>query len=82
MKFNGDKTATLFVGQVLGPGNDGLMRQITDVWFDEEDGATYVDADVVQQAPAGSNLRYWGSQDPQADVPEVRERIPDKVTPR
>lgn len=82
MRFKGNRVATIRVGEVMGPGNDGLYRQVTDCWFDDVDGHTYVEAEIVNMAPEGRNLRYYGSTDPDAEPPEVRERIPDKVTPR
>lgn len=82
MRFKGDKADSIRVGEVMGPGADGLYRQVTDAWFDEEEGYTYVEAEIVEMAPPGENLRYYGSVDPDAGPPPVRERIPDKVTPR
>ncbi|WP_142282908.1 hypothetical protein [Mycobacterium aquaticum] len=82
MRFKGDKTATIHVGQVMGPGPDGFFRQVTDVWFDEIDRHTYVEAEVVQMAPPGENLRYYGGRDPDEPVPPTRERIKDRVRPR
>ncbi|WP_319456908.1 MULTISPECIES: hypothetical protein [unclassified Mycobacterium] len=82
VRFKGDKVASIRVGEVMGPGHDGFYRQVTDVWFDKIDGHTYVDAEVVEMAPPGENLRYYGGADPDTPVPETRERIPDDVRPQ
>lgn len=82
MRFKGDRTGSITVGEVMGPGNDGLYRQVTDCWYDEIDKHTYVEADIVQMAPGGRDLRYFGSTDPTADPPPVRERLNDEVTPQ
>lgn len=82
MRFKGNKVATIRVGEVMGPGHDGLYRQVTDCWFDEIDGHTYVEAEVVDMAPPGKNMRYYGGRDPDEPVPPVRERIVDEVRPR
>jgi hypothetical protein len=81
MRFKGNRVDSIRVGEVMGPGHDGF-RQVTDVWFDQIDGHTYVEAEIVQMAPPGENLRYYGSTDPDAGPPEVRERIVDEIRPR
>ena len=82
MRFKGDKVATIRVGEVMGPGTDGRYLQVTDVWFDDIDGHTYVDAEQIEMAPPGENVRYFGGADPNTPVPAVQERIPDDVVPR
>ncbi|GJJ24103.1 hypothetical protein [Mycolicibacterium mageritense] len=80
MRFKGNKVDSIKVGEVMGPGSDGFYRQVTDVWFDEIDKHTYVEAEIVLMAPPGENLRYYGGADPNEPVPPTRERI--EYTPR
>ncbi|QEA10827.1 hypothetical protein [Mycobacterium phage Weirdo19] len=82
MRFKGDRVDGFTVGETIGPGNDGFYRQITDVWFDETDGHTYVEAEVIEAAEPGRNIRYYGSADPDEGPPQTRERLPDRITPR
>lgn len=82
MRFKGDKVASFTVGEVMGPGHDGEYRQVTDVWFDEIDGHTYIDLEKVQMAPPGENTRYYGGRDPNEPIPPTRERIVDPVRPQ
>ncbi len=75
MRFKGNRVDSITVGEMMGPGNDGFYRRVVDVWFDETDGHTYVEAEQVEVVEGGRNIRYYGSTDPDAEPPEVRERI-------
>ncbi|MCG5431205.1 hypothetical protein LV457_02730 [Mycobacterium sp. MYCO198283] len=82
MRFKGDKTGGMRIGDVVGPGTDGCYRRITDVWFDDIDGHTYVDGEALPPQPESGNVRYYGSAGADDGPPPMQERLPNELRPR
>lgn len=81
LKYRGDKTATITVGDVMGPDVHGQHHKVTSVRFDECAGVTHVETRKL--AAPGQRIRFYGdttgaAQPPQHDDDQLFDEIEAK----
>lgn len=81
LRFKGDCTDSIRVGQAMGPGTDGFFRRVTAVTYDARWDRTRVDVEVVELAGEGQRLRYHGSATGD-ELPPERLPINEEITPQ
>lgn len=82
LRFPGDRTADLRIGQAMGPGLDGFYRRVTDITYDNVRKTTLVSLEVQELAGEGQRLRYHGNTADTDELPPDRQPLHDEVTPQ
>jgi len=81
--YPGDVRGKIKVGELMGPGNDGFMREVLDVVFDPFRKRTRVEFKRVLVAPEGKRLVYYGGVDEDLEPPDNKAPIePHREVPR
>ena len=82
MHYPGDRRDRIKVGELMGPGHDGFMREVLEVVFDPFRRRTRVEFKRVLVAPEGKRLVYYGGVDDDVAPPEPREPLEHGEVPR
>jgi hypothetical protein len=82
MHYPGDARGKIKVGELMGPGDDGFMREVLEVVFDPFRRRTRVEFKRVHVAPEGQRLMYYGGVDEDLDPPEPRAALEHREVPR
>jgi hypothetical protein len=82
LRYSGDKTDTIHVGQAMGPGTDGFYRRVTEVTYDRRWDRTRVVLEVVELAPDGQRLRYHGDASGVGPLPAPSVASEDRIEPK
>lgn len=82
LRFRGNRTASIHVGQAMGPGTDNLYRRVTSVTYDRRHKQTVVEVEVVELAGEGERLRFHGRADGADQLPPERLPIHEEITPQ
>lgn len=83
LHYPGDRRDRIAVGELMGPGDDGFMREVLEVVFDPFRKRTRVEFKRVLVAPEGKRLVYYGGVDPDIEPPDNKAPIePHREVPR
>lgn len=82
LHYSGDRRDRINVGELMGPGDDGFMREVLEVVFDPFRKRTRVEFKRVLVAPEGRRLVYYGGVDDNVEPPEPKEPLVDRIEPR